>query len=73
MSSIEKAPYELTAAQKRFVSKARREGLKIRWNYSGRCMYGRQCPAVVVSDPKDFPFKNASIDNMGRDYVVYVS
>lgn len=64
-------PYELTDTQKKFVSKARKNGLKIRWDYSGRGMYGARCPAVIVGHPSDFSFKHSNVDNMGLDYVVY--
>lgn len=43
--------------------------------YSGRFMYGEECPSVVVDNPNDFiaemGMKGLKIDNMGLDYVVY--
>ena len=63
--------YELTPTQKRFVSKAKREGYSIRYNYSGRGMFGRRCPAVVCPWGA-FGYKGAAVDSMGRDCVVYM-
>lgn len=65
-------PYELTDAQKRFVRKARREGLRIDYGYSGRGMFGAKCPAVTVDYIGSFSFKGARSDNMGRSFVIYM-
>lgn len=63
--------YELSENQKKFVRKAKREGYHIRWDYSGRGMFGDKCPAVVAPWGA-FSYKGASTDNMGRDMVIYV-
>ncbi len=43
--------------------------------YSGRGMYGEECPSVVVENPNDFiaemGMKGLKVDNMGLRYVVY--
>ena len=61
--------------QKKFVASARRQKLVMR-EYSGRGMFGRVCPAVVVSPYDTTKFAkalNVSRDNMGRDMVIYCS
>jgi len=43
--------------------------------YSGRGMFGRECPGVTVENPQDFiaemGMKGLKIDNMGLRYIVY--
>jgi hypothetical protein len=42
--------------------------------YSGRHMYGQDCVACVVdegSDLEGLPKEGATVDNMGKGYVVY--
>ena len=42
--------------------------------YSGRFMYGQDCVACVVdegSDLEGLPKEGATVDNMGKGYVVY--
>lgn len=63
--------YDLSEAQKKFVRKAKREGFKIRFNYSGRGMFGRNCPAVVCP-AGSFGMKGCRSDNMGLDMVYYM-
>lgn len=72
--SDRKPTYELTPAQKRFVAKAKREGLgdKIRYDYSGRFMYGRKCPAVYLDRYDDFSYRGAKWDQLGLGSVVYL-
>lgn len=67
------APYELTENQKKFVKKALKEGFEVRYDYSGRGMYGKQCPAVYLKRDQvgDFGFKGASSDSMGLGQVIY--
>ena len=65
------APYELSDKQKRFVNKAKREGFEVYYTYSGRGMFGKQCPAVN-HDPGEFGFKGASQDSMGLGVVTYM-
>jgi hypothetical protein len=63
--------YELSENQKQFVRDAEAQGHEVRYDYSGRGMYGRQCPAVVCA-PGEFGTKAAiSRDNMGLDMVFY--
>jgi len=44
-------------------------------NYSGRGMFGRECPSVTVDNYLDFMaeigMKDLKIDNMGLQWVVY--
>ena len=60
--------------EKRFRRKAEKLGYEVR-EYSGRCMYGRQCPGVTVDNPNDFiaemGMTGLRIDNMGLKYIVY--
>lgn len=37
----------------KFIKKAEKLGYKV-YQYSGRFMFGRECPAVTVSNPNDF-------------------
>jgi hypothetical protein len=72
--SKSKPSYTLTERQKRFVAKAKREGFgdSIRYDYSGRFMYGAKCPAVYLDRGADFGFRGASQDQLGLGYVVYM-
>jgi hypothetical protein len=65
--------YELTDSQKRFVKKCERADLKVYYSYSGRGMYGRQCPAVNLDHLSKFPSNpnKYSVDQMGLGWVVY--
>jgi len=73
MKNFNKPDYELSANQKKFVAKVKKEGLEkeLRFDYSGRGMFGRKCPAVVAPNGA-FSFKGCSVDNMGLDMVYYV-
>ncbi len=57
-----------------FIEKAIELGYEVE-PYSGRGMFGRECPSVTVSNPEDFiakiGMKGLKIDNMGKQYVVY--
>lgn len=57
-----------------FRRKAKALGYEV-IEYSGKGMYGRECPAVVVPNILDFVseigMKGLKSDNMGLDYVVY--
>lgn len=68
---MDKPDYELTAKQKKFVAKAKKEGFTVDYGYSGRFMYGRKCPSVVCH-PGEFGFKGCSVDNMAFDMVYYM-
>lgn len=63
--------YELSPIQKRFVKAAEKQGLDVYYTYSGRFMFGRQCPAVNCGAGQ-FGFKGASQDQMGKGIVVYM-
>lgn len=63
--------YELSPAQKRFVKKAKDEGYKVNYGYSGRGMYGKRCPSVV-HERGEFGYKGASQDSMGLSVVTYM-
>ncbi len=60
--------------EKEFTEKAIELGYEVN-PYSGRCMYGEECPSVVVDNPNDFiaemGMKGLKVDNMGLKYVVY--
>ena len=66
------APYKLTDNQRKFVADATEQDLEIDYDYSGRGMYGKTCPAVRLDGMGDFATKaETSWDNMGLGYVVY--
>jgi hypothetical protein len=48
----------LTKNQLQFVVDAEIAGLKVNFSYSGRCMFGRTCPAVRV--PNVYSFKTGA-------------
>ena len=60
--------------EKQFKAKAESLGYDVK-DYSGRGMFGRECPSVVVENPNDFiaemGIKGLKVDNMGLKYVVY--
>lgn len=63
--------YLLTPNQSLFVNDALDEGRRAR-PYSGRGMFGKRCPAIVVESITDFESKSEfTYDSMGRDYVLY--
>lgn len=61
--------------EQKFIAKAKRIGYEVNEHYSGRFMYGRECPSVTVDNPNDFiaemGMKGLRVDNMGLSYVVY--
>ncbi len=63
--------YELSDNQKKFVKKAKKEGFTLRYDYSGRGMFGKKCPAVVAPSG-EFSYKGCKVDNMGLEMVYYV-
>lgn len=67
---IEKRDKLLTSKQKRFVEKAFREDVKLVYDYSGRGMFGKMCPAVYC-EHGEFGFKGALQDSLGLRCVVY--
>ena len=63
--------YLLTPNQSLFVNDALDEGRRVR-PYSGRGMFGRGCPSIIVEDITDFKSKSDfTYDSMGLDYVLY--
>lgn len=44
---------KIKVREKKFREKAEELGYEVR-EYSGRCMYGRECPGVTVESPNDF-------------------
>jgi hypothetical protein len=63
---------ELTENQKRFVEDALAEGLEVDYDYSGRGMYGKTCPAVRVDRYETFATRASySTDAMGMGKVYY--
>ncbi len=62
----------MTANQIRFCEDAIREGVEIH-AYSGRGMYGVECPSVHVGQICDATFTRASFDadTLGMGYVLY--
>ena len=60
-----------SANQQLFVAEAEEAGLEV-YSYSGRGMYGKECPAVTVDGPGSFGTKAETCwDNMGLRFVVY--
>ena len=58
----------------KFTRKAEKLGYSVK-PYSGRCMYGRSCPSVVVDNVMDFiaemGMKGLRWDSRGLQYIVY--
>lgn len=66
-------PVEMSANQKQFVRDAEKKGYEVEYDYSGRGMCGRTCPAVDL-DRGDRRFStkaNVREDSMGMGSVVY--
>ena len=64
--------YELSKNQKLFIKDAKKQGHDIDYGYSGRCMYGRKCPSIIVESPGCFATKAKIVwDNMAMDFVLY--
>lgn len=64
--------YPLTDEQKKFIIEARKQGLEVYYNYSGRAMYGKKCPAVDLDRGQSFSFPKARQDSMGLGSVIYL-
>lgn len=63
---------KLSDNQKLSVNDAERQGFKVDYMYSGRCMYGARCPSVVIDHIGEFGTKaNIVTDKMGFGYVLY--
>jgi hypothetical protein len=64
--------YELSDNQQKFVSDAESQGLDVDYTYSGRFMYGQQCPCVKVDSAHEFNTEaTCSTDNLGLGFVIY--
>ena len=62
--------YILTIRQIDFIRKANKAGHKVYYDYSGRGMFGRKCPAYNCDNANQI-MQGYSSDNMGTGYVVY--
>jgi len=65
---------DLSATQQKFIvdviKAGRKEDLQ---TYSGRAMFGRSCPGIVVGHPSDVPTSvHYTSDNMGKQIILYV-
>ena len=69
----EQSGYKLSDNQVKFCQDAEDEGRDIDFEYSGRGMFGKTCPAVRVTEDED-EFKSKAktqTDGMGTGVVVY--
>ena len=59
--------------QQTFIKDAISQGFKVDYDYSGRAMYGRECPSIYVQDLLNDFTSSAKVksDNMGKGYVIY--
>lgn len=66
-----KPDYELSENQRQFVEDAEAHDLEVH-DYSGRFMYGKQCPSVHVDGLADFHTKtHYASDSLGLGFVIY--
>ncbi len=62
---------EYSENQQKFVDDAEEQGLEVR-RYSGRGMFGRECPAITVDYIGEFATKaRTRSDSMGLGIVIY--
>lgn len=60
-----------TDNQDKFIQDAEGQGFEV-YQYSGRGMFGDECPAITVDDPQDFKTDaRYYTDNMGLSFVLY--
>lgn len=64
------AGYPLSDNQLRFCVDCEEQGLELNYTYSGRAMYGEQCPSVVGTQGPETKADYLT-DNMGREFVYY--
>ena len=66
---------DLSHNQIRFIKDAMAQGLEVRYDYSGRGMDGRMCPAVSIKQYGDELETSADFnsDSMGMGKVLYAS
>lgn len=70
--TLSEAPYQLSDNQKRFVKDAEKEGKEVDFTYSGRFMYGEQCPSVRLDRGERFNTRaKVTEDSLGLGTVVY--
>jgi hypothetical protein len=62
--------YQLSAKQLKFIKIATKYGHKIFYDYSGRGMFGKKCPAYECNNISEV-MGDYLTDNMGKGYVVY--
>jgi hypothetical protein len=68
---LEAAEPTLSENQKKFVRAAKRAGLEV-FQYSGRGMFGRKCPAVSLDRGERFATRATTrTDSLGMGTVVY--
>jgi hypothetical protein len=62
----------LSENQRQFVREAQAQGIEVDYDYSGRGMFGKTCPAVRVDRITDLATKaEVCCDSMGMGYVIY--
>ena len=66
------AGYDLSDNQIEFIESALQQDFEVGYSYSGRGMYGKQCPSVDVDGIGEFGTKaKTSHDNMGKGFIIY--
>lgn len=67
-----RAGYSLSDNQVQFAHDVLNQGFEIDFKYSGRGMFGRRCPAVIIDDISDFSTEASTVsDQMGLGWVIY--
>lgn len=68
------AGYALSENQVRFCIDAENENQDLKFSYSGRGMFNKQCPSVNVDDTSDFTTTSKyRTDSMGLGVVMYAA
>lgn len=68
----ENCEYDLSDNQLQFVADVLAAELEVRWDYSGRGMFGRKCPAVYLKRDEQFSSSSETrMDSMGKGTVIY--
>jgi len=68
----EEAGYPLSKNQVQFIKDVKASEYDIRYNYSGRYMYGRSCPSVNLDRGEHLETRaKTNEDSMGKGYVIY--
>ena len=72
---IAEPDYPLTPRQQQFIRDATKAGFIVRYDYSGRGMFGRRCPAFTINSLNHLQFLTTTYatDQLGLGYVVYCS